>query len=115
MNKKEGYLELAVGLCGAVLCVALHNAWAYLPGVLYGILAVAMIRRTKAGQPTEHEKESLRRRNIVSLVCWMVFALVGFFFLRDQPVGAEGLWFVLSAYLFLAVHGAALVLPVKGN
>lgn len=115
MNKKEGYLELAVGLCGAVLCVALHNAWAYLPGLLFGILAVAMIRRTKGKELSEREKGSLRKRNIVALSCWIVFAVVGFFALRNRPVGAEGLWFVLSAYLFLVVHGVALVLPAHEN
>ena len=115
MKKKESFLDLAVGLCGAVLCIALHNAWAYLPGLLYGIFAVAMIRRTKEKELSEREKESLRKRNIFALSCWIAFALVGFFVLRNQAVGAEGLWFVLSAYLFLLVHGIAMLLPVKEN
>ena len=106
---------MAVGLAGAVLCIVLHNGWAYLPGLFYGLFAVAMIRRTKAEPLSEREKDCLRKRNVITLVCWMVFALAGFFFLRNQPVGAEGLWFVLSAYLFLLVHGIAMFLPVKEN
>lgn len=115
MKKKEGFLQLAVGLAGAVLCIVLPNGWAYLPALFYGFFAVAMIRRTKEESLSEREKECFRKRNVITLVCWMVFALVGFFFLRNQPVGAEGLWFVLSAYLFLLVHGIAMILPVKKN
>jgi predicted branched-subunit amino acid permease len=113
MKKQESIYQLAIGLIGVAFSLFLQK-WAYLPMILIGVLAVVMIRREKPAQLTEAERKRFRLVNIISLICWVVFALLGFLLLRDKPVGAEGLWFALSAYLFIAVHGALLlVLPVK--
>jgi uncharacterized RDD family membrane protein YckC len=72
-----------------------------------------MIRRVTPAQHTESEQQRFRKVNIISLVCWIVFALLGFLLLRNNPIGAEGQWFLLSAYLFLVVHGVLVMLPAK--
>jgi calcineurin-like phosphoesterase family protein len=33
--------------------------------------------------------------------------------LRNRPAGAGGLWFALSAYLFLALHGILTLIPAR--
>ena len=113
MKKQEGIYQLAIGLIGVVFCLVLQK-WAYLPLILIGVISVVMIRRDKPVEFTEAARQRFRKLNIISLICWGVFALLGFLLLREKPIGAEGLWFALSAYLFIAVHGALLlVLPVK--
>lgn len=62
---------------------------------------------------TEAAQLRFRKLNIISLICWGVFALLGFLLLRRKPIGAEGQWFLLSAYLFLVVHGLLVMLPAK--
>jgi len=112
MKKQESIFQLTIGIIGVAFCLFLQK-WAYLPIVLIGVLAVVMIRRKKPVQFTEAERKRFRLVNIISLICWVVFALLGFLLLRDKPVGAEGQWFALSAYLFIAVHGALLLFPSK--
>ena len=113
MKKQEGIYQLAIGLIGIVFCLVLQK-WAYLPAILMGVISVVMIRRDKPVEFTEAARQRFRKLNIISLICWGVFALLGFLLLREKHIGAEGLWFALSAYLFIAVHGALLlVLPVK--
>ncbi|MCR5658043.1 MAG: hypothetical protein K6G25_01810 [Bacteroidales bacterium] len=112
MNKQESIFQLAIGLIGVAFCLFLQK-WTYLPMVLIGVLAVIMIRRKKPVQFTETERKRFRFVNIISLICWVVFAFLGFLLLRSKPIGAKGQWFMLSAYLFLAIHGALLLLPLK--
>ncbi len=40
----------------------------------------------------------------------IVLCIVG---LRNRPAGAGGLWFALSAYLFLALHGILTLFPAR--
>jgi len=112
MKKQEGIYQLAIGLIGVAFCLFLQE-WAYLPAILMGIITIVMIRRVTPAQHTESEQQRFRKVNIISLVCWIVFALLGFLLLRSKPIGAEGQWFLLSAYLFLVVHGVLVMLPRK--
>lgn len=110
MKKQESIIQLVLGLIGVVFCLVLPKL-AYLPSVLFGVLAVIMIRRIKSAQFTEAEHQYFRKVNIISLICWVVFALLGFLLLRDKRIGADGQWFLLSAYLFITIHGALMLLP----
>lgn len=112
MKKQESIIELAIGLTGVVFCIVLTK-WAYLPAVIFGVLSVVLIRRIKPIQFTEADRQGFRKENIISLICWGVFALLGFLLLRDKPIGADGQWFLLSAYLFIMVHGALMLLPTE--
>lgn len=113
MRKTEAYIYIIIGLVGAALCFVLHNEWAFLPAVLLGLFSVFMIRRTRTNPPSESERAVLRKRNLISLVGWVVFAILCYTLLRDHPAGAGGLWFALSAYLFLALHGILTLIPAK--
>lgn len=112
MKKQEGIYQLAIGLIGIVFCLVLQK-WAFLPLILMGVISVVMIRRDKPVEFTEAAQLRFRKLNIISLICWGVFALLGFLLLRSKPIGAEGQWFLLSAYLFLVVHGLLVMLPTK--
>ena len=105
MRKTESYVYTIIGFVGAALCFVLHNEWAFLPAVLLGLFSVFMVRRTKENPPSESERAVIRKRNLISLLGWVVFAVLCFALLRNRPAGAGGLWFALSAYLFLALHG----------
>lgn len=114
MKKQESIIELAIGLIGVVFCLFLTK-WAYLPAVIFGVLSVVLIRRIKPNQFAETERQRFRKANIISLICWGVFALLGFLLLRDKPIGVGGQWFLLSAYLFIMVHGALMLLTKMGD
>ncbi len=113
MKKKEAYIYIIIGIVGTVLCFVLHNEWAFLPAVLLGLISVFMIRRTKEGPHDESEYAARRKRNLISLLGWIVFAALCFALLRSHPAGAGGLWFVLSAYLFLILHGILTIIPMR--
>ena len=112
MKTQEGIYQLSIGLIGVVFCLVLQK-WAYLPAILMGVISVIMIRRDKSAEFTEATRLRFRKLNIISLICWGVFALIGFLLLRSKSIGAEGQWFLLSAYLFLVVHGFLMLLPAK--
>lgn len=112
MKKQEGIYQLTIGLIGVVFCLVLQK-WAFLPAILMGVISVVMIRRDKPVEFTEAAQLRFRKLNIISIICWCVFALLGFLLLRSKPIGAEGRWFMLSAYLFLVVHGLLVMLPTK--
>ena len=95
-----------------MFCLVLQK-WAFLPLILMGVISVIMIRRIKPVEFIEAAQLRFRKLNIISLICWGVFALLGFLLLRRKPIGAEGQWFLLSAYLFLVVHGLLVMLPAK--
>ena len=113
MRKTESYIYIIIGLVGTALCFVLHNEWAFLPAVLLGLFSVFMIRRTRTNPPSESERAVLRKRNLISLVGWVVFAVLCFALLRNRPAGAGGLWFALSAYLFLALHDILTLIPAR--
>lgn len=79
LNDSTAYwiLSRGIGLVGVVFCLIVTK-WAYLSAVLFGILSVVLIRRIKAAQFTETERQRFRKVNIISLICWGVFALLGF-------------------------------------
>ena len=113
MRKTESYIYIIIGSVGTALCFVLHNEWAFLPAVLLGLFSVFMIRRTRTNPPSESERAVLRKRNLISLVGWVVFAILCYTLLRNRPAGVGGLWFALSAYLFLVLHGILTLLPVR--
>ncbi len=113
MRKTEGIIQLIIGFIGMVLCLTVQNKWAYLPAILMGLWAVVTIRRLPAFQQTETGRRKFRKRNIVSIILWVIAALLAFVFLRQTPCGTDGLWFMLSAYLFLTIHGIMVIVPLK--
>ena len=113
MRKTEGIIQLVIGLIGMALCLTVHNKWAYLPAILMGLWAVVTIRRLPAVQLTETGRRKFQKRNVGSLILWVIAALFAFAFLRQTPYGTDGLWFMLSAYLFLTIHGVMVIAPLK--
>ena len=113
MRKTESYVYIIIGFVGAALCFVLHNEWAFLPAVFLGLFSVFMVRRTKENPPSESERAVIQKRNLISVLGWVVFAILCYTLLRDHPAGAGGLWFALSAYLFLVLHGILTLSPVR--
>lgn len=113
MRQKQGLVELIVGITGCVLFFFLPNQWIYVPMIVYGIVSVAMIRRDVGEKQTEDEIRCIRKRNVTTIICWVVIALISYITFRGSQIGEGWGWFVLSAYTFFIIHGLAFLAPLN--
>lgn len=112
MRKTQGLIEMAIGILGTVAIFCLGSYWTYLPLVVYGVLSIALIRKIAHEQMSKEEENCIRKRNITTLICWVVIAAICFTF-RGTRIAEGGGWFLLSAYMFLLIHGIAFLAPVN--
>ena len=113
-SNPQNVIEIIIGLVGATLCYATNISWAIIPIILYGIMSVFLIRRFNIKNYSEDAKLILRKRNLISLICGLVVAVACYFTLHENMY-ENGLWLILSAYLFLLIHGIIMVLPIEKN
>ncbi len=113
MRKTQGLTEVVIGLLGTIAILLLGNYWSYIPLVVYGVLSIALIRRIAVEQPSKEEALCVRKRNVVTLICWALAAAICYFTFKGARIGENGEWFVLSAYMFLLMHGIAFLAPVN--
>ncbi len=106
-------IEMAIGILGTVAIFCLGSYWTYLPLVVYGVLSIALIRKIAHEQMSKEEESCIRKRNITTLICWVVIAAICCFTFRGTRIAEGGGWFLLSAYIFLLIHGIALLAPVN--
>ena len=113
MRKTQGFIELAIGLLGLSAILCLGSYWTYIPLVVYGVLSIALIRRIGKEQLTKDEEQSTRKRNVTTLIGWAFAAVICFITFKDSRMGEGGVWFILSAYVFLLMHGIAFMAPIN--
>lgn len=106
-------IELTTGFLGVVLCVVTNTFWSIIPLVLYGILSTFFVRKFVGNTFTNKEKQFFRKRNIVSVICWIIIAIVSHFIFNKRIISDYGLEVILFAYLFLLTHGIVMLLPTK--
>ena len=106
-------LKMAIGILGTVAIFCLGSYWTYLPLVVYGVLSIALIRKIAHEQMSKEEESCIRKRNITTLICWVVIAAICCFTFRGTRIAEGGGWFLLSAYMFLLIHGIAFLAPVN--
>jgi membrane protein CcdC involved in cytochrome C biogenesis len=113
MRKEQGIIEIVIGSLGLVVAFFLAGYWTFLPLVIYGILSMVLIRRLSRKEVSKDEEVCIRKRNITTLICWALFAIICYFTFSNSEIGEEGKWFILSTYVFLLVHGIAFMVPVN--
>ncbi len=113
MRKTQGLTEVVIGLLGTITILSIGNYWSYLPLIVYGVLSTALIRRIAVEQPSKEEALCVRKRNLVTLICWALAAAICYFTFKGARIGENGEWFVLSTYVFLLMHGIAFLAPIK--
>lgn len=113
MRKTQGLTEMAIGLSGMVAMTCLGDYWTFLPLIIYGIISITLIRRIAKEQVSKEEENCIRKRNITTLICWVVVAVICYFTFHGTRIAEDGGWFVLSAYMFLLMHGIAFLAPVN--
>lgn len=113
MRKPQGLIEMAIGILGTVAIFCLGSYWTYLPLVVYGVLSIALIRKIAHEQMSKEEENCIRKRNITTLICWVVIAAICYYTFHGTRIAGGGRWFVLSAYMFLLIHGIAFLAPVN--
>ena len=113
MRKTQGLTEVVIGLLGTISTFFIGNYWSFIPLIVYGVLSIALIRRIALEQPSKEEALCVRKRNVVTLICWALVAVICYFTFKESRIGENGEWFVLSAYVFLLMHGIAFLAPIK--
>ena len=104
MNKKLEILYLFWGALGILLICVFQNGWGAAPAVGLAVTSVFFIRRESSEEElTMAIKQKRRTLNIISVVCWVIAAVLCYFLASN--LCENGLWFVLASYVFLVVHG----------
>lgn len=112
MKKGESVVELFLGIIGIVLVLVFHNQWGFIPIILWGIVSSLFIRRRETEEVTSLEKRnSVKRRNIILVLCWVLASIICFYATNDV-LRTNGLWFLLSSYMFLSMHGLVFLFPI---
>ncbi len=109
--KNQGMIELLIGIVGITILLVFQNEWSYISLILYGILSVAMIRRT-AKELTNDEKKCIKKRNIFSVVLLPFFAIICYFSANEIIIN-NLLWILLTTYLFITAHGILFIAPIN--
>ncbi len=109
--KNQGIMELLIGISGITILLLFQNEWSYIALILYGILSVAMIRKTTK-EFTNDEKKCMKKRNILSIVLLPFFAIVCYFS-ANELIRDDLLWILLAAYLFITAHGILFIAPIN--
>ncbi len=109
--KKQGIIELLVGILGITILLVFQNEWSYIALILYGVLSVSMIRKT-AEALTNDEKRCAKKRNILSFVLLPFFAFICYLS-TNEVIKNNLLWVLLTAYLFITAHGILFIAPIN--
>lgn len=112
MNRKFEISNIFWGAIGAVLLCVSPNGFGMLPAIGVAITSLFLIRRnTEENEISESEKRSRLIRNIISVICWAVAAVVCYFI--TDKFKNDGLWFILASYIFLVIHGVLFLVNNK--
>ena len=110
--KRQGIIECIIGVAGTMVTLfSLPVKWCYLPLVVMGIVSVFMIRRNDQEWSAE-ELKCIKKRNVVAIVSWPVFAAICWFS-SNEILMNDFLWILLSTYLFFVAHGIAFLAPLN--
>ena len=111
MKKGQSIVEMILGICGIAITLGFQNKWSFTPLILWGIVSALMIRRESKNELSETERKCTKKRNIAVLICWVLAGIICYFS-ADGTLRCNGFWFLLSGYLFLAMHGLAFIFPI---
>ncbi len=109
--KKQGIIELIIGIVGLAILLVFQNIWSYIPLVFVGVLGVVTIRKSNL-KMTDNEKKCSKKRNILSAIFLPIFAFICYFSANDM-IKDNFLWILLSVYLFLTAHGILFIAPIN--
>ena len=113
MRKTQGLIEMVVGLSGTAAILCLGEYWTFLPLIVYGIISIVLLRRIATEQVSKEEENCVRKRNVTTLICWAVIAVICYLTFHGTRIAEGGGWFLLSAYMFLLIHGIAFLAPAN--
>ena len=102
-----------MGFGGIILCVVTNSYWAMIPLILYGILSTFFVRRFVGKTYADKEKQIFRKKNIISIICWIIIVTVFYFILNKKIISNYEFGVIFFAYLFLLTHGIVMLLPTK--